>query len=107
MWTSQGQIHLHYKRYTLIYNRISPPSGLTDISHFYTKNKAIILEYLLPQANTVYIGKEMVKPFPCQYTDCNADVINPVANNFSLYVSSPEFLFILKLSEYVLSCMEE
>ena len=100
MWTSQDQIHLHYKGYTLIYNRISPPTGLTDISHFYTKNKARILEYLLPQANTFAISLPV-------YTDCNADVINPVANNFSSYASTSECLFILKLSEQVISCMKE
>lgn len=100
MWTSQDQIHLQYKGYTLIYNRISPSTGLTDISHFYTKNKARILEYLLPQTNTFAISLPV-------YTDCNADVINPVTNNFSLYAAAPESLFILKLSEQVLSCMEE
>jgi len=100
VWTSQDQIHLHYKGYTLIYNRISLPTGLAEISHFYTTNKARILEYLLPQANTFAISLPV-------YTDCNADIINPVTNNFFLYASAPEYLFILQLSEQVLSCMEE
>jgi hypothetical protein len=99
VWTSQDQIHLHYKGYTFIYNRIPPPTGLNDISQFYTKNKVIILEYLLPNADAFAISLPV-------HTECNVDVINPVASNISLYVTAPECLFILKLSEQVLSCMQ-